>query len=153
MTSVNKFFTTLCALIFAGILHAQVQDPVKWNYAAAKNSEKEYTVTISATLSPAWHIYSMHTPDNGPVPTAITFNKNPLVLLNGAVKENGKLKTDHDEVFGVDVKYFADKVEFVQSVKLKSAVKTNVSGTVKYMVCNDKLCLPPKTIPFNIQLQ
>ena len=71
-----------------------------------------------------------------------------LVTLSGDVKENGKLKTDHDAIFGVDVKYYADKVEFTQIVKLKSAVKTNVTGTIKYMVCNDKMCLPPKTIPF-----
>jgi len=143
----------LAALIITGSLHAQVQDPVKWNYTASKNSDKEYTVTISASLSPAWHIYSMNTPANGPVPTSISFNKNPLVLLNGSIKENGKLKSEHDEIFGVDVKYYAEKVEFVQAVKLKSPVKTNVSGNVKYMVCNDKLCLPPKTVPFNIQLQ
>jgi len=149
----NKFLAIIAAVIIASGLHAQVQDPVKWNYSAAKKSDKEYTVTISATLSPAWHIYSIHTPANGPVPTSISFSKNPLVLMDGHVKENGKLKTEHDEIFGVDVKYFADKVEFVQSVKLKSAVKTNVSGNIKYMVCNDKLCLPPKTIPFNIQLQ
>ena len=149
----NKFSATLATLIITSALHAQIQDPVKWNYTAAKNSDKEYTVTISATLSPAWHLYSMHTPADGPVPTSISFNKNPLVLLDGSVKETGKLKTEHDEMFGVDVKYFADKVDFVQSVKLKSAVKTNVSGSIKYMVCNDKLCLPPKTIPFNIQLQ
>ena len=149
----NKFLAIIAAVISASGLHAQVQDPVKWNYSAAKKSDKEYTVTISATLSPAWHIYSIHTPANGPVPTSISFSKNPLVLMDGHVKENGKLKTEHDEIFGVDVKYFADKVEFVQSVKLKSAVKTNVSGNIKYMVCNDKLCLPPKTIPFNIQLQ
>jgi len=149
----NKFLAIIAAVIIASGLHAQVQDPVKWNYSAAKKSDKEYSVTISATLSPAWHIYSIHTPANGPVPTSISFSKNPLVLMDGHVKENGKLKTEHDEIFGVDVKYFADKVEFVQSVKLKSAVKTNVSGNIKYMVCNDKLCLPPKTIPFNIQLQ
>ena len=149
----NKLLAILITLIIATALHAQVQDPVKWNYTAAKNSDKEYTVTISATLLPAWHIYSMNTPANGPVPTSISFSKNPLVLLNGAVKENGKLKTEHDEIFGVDVKYYADKVEYVQSVKLKSSVKTNVSGSIKYMVCNDKLCLPPKTVPFNIQLQ
>src|SRR5215471_3866967 len=118
----NKLLAILITLIIATALHAQVQDPVKWNYTAAKNSDKEYTVTISATLLPAWHIYSMNTPANGPVPTSISFSKNPLVLLNGAVKENGKLKTEHDEIFGVDVKYFADKVEFVQAVKLKSAV-------------------------------
>jgi len=149
----KKISILLVAIITTTILHAQVLDPVKWNYSAEKNSDKEFTVTIVATLSPAWHIYSIHTPADGPVPTSISFNKNPLVLLSGAVKENGKLKTEHDDLFGVDVKYFADKVEFVQSVKLKSPVKTNVSGNIKYMVCNDKTCLPPKTVPFNIQLQ
>src|SRR4249919_2163883 len=112
----NKLSATLATLVITTALHAQVQDPVKWNYTAAKNSDKEYTVTITAALSPAWHIYSMHTEANGPVPTSISFNKNPLVLLDGSVQENGKLKTEHDEIFGVDVKYYADKVQFVQAI-------------------------------------
>jgi cytochrome c biogenesis DsbD-like protein len=149
----KKIIAIVVALFTISGLHAQVQDPVKWNYSATKKSDKEYTVTINATLPGAWHIYSISTPADGPVPTSISFKKNPLVTLDGTVKENGKLETDHDAVFGVDVKYYADKVEFVQNVKLKSAVKTNVTGTIKYMVCNDKMCLPPKTIPFNIQLQ
>ena len=149
----KKIITIVIALFTISSLQAQVQDPVKWDYSATKKSDKEYAVTIDATLPGAWHIYSINTPADGPVPTSISFKKNPLVTLDGTVKENGKLKTDHDAVFGVDVKYYADKVEFVQNVKLKSAVKTNVTGTIKYMVCNDKMCLPPKTIPFNIQLQ
>lgn len=149
----KKIIAILFALVSLNVVHAQIQDPVKWNFEAAKKSAKEYVVTISAMLLPSWHIYSINTPANGPVPTSISFKKNPLVLTDGAVTENGKIKTDHDAVFGVDVKYYADKVEFVQPVKLKSAVKTNIAGTIKYMVCNDKICLPPKTIPFNIQLQ
>jgi thiol:disulfide interchange protein DsbD len=149
----KKLIAALATITITCSLNAQLQDPVKWDYTATKKSDKEYTVTIAANLSGAWHIYSMNTPDNGPVPTAISFKKNPLLSLDGSTKEIGKLKTEHDDVFGVDVKYYADKVEFTQTVKLKSPVKTNISGTVKYMVCNDKLCLPPKTVPFNIQLQ
>jgi len=125
---------------------------VKWNYAAVKNSDKEYTVTISANLSSDWHIYSVNTPSGGPVPTTFSFKRNPLVTLDGNIKESGKVKMVHDDIFGVDVKYYGETVSFIQSIKLKSAVKTNLSGTIKYMVCNDKMCLPPKTIPFNIQL-
>jgi thiol:disulfide interchange protein DsbD len=149
----KKITSALIAIFIVAVVHAQIQDPVKWNYSATKKSAKEYTVTIDATLPGEWHIYSINTPADGPVPTSISFKKNPLVILDGSVKENGKLKTEQDAIFGVDVKYYADKVEFVQNVKLKSPVKTNLSGTIKYMVCNDKLCLPPKTIPFNIQLQ
>ena len=149
----KKVIAFLIAIFTISTVHAQVQDPVKWNYSATKKSDKEYILTINAALPGAWHIYSINTPPDGPVPTSISFKKNSLVTLNGTVKENGKLKSEHDEIFGVDVKYYADKVEFTQDVKLKSDVKTNVSGTIKYMVCNDKMCLPPKTIPFNIQLQ
>ena len=149
----KRIITILISVFFISAAHAQLQDPVKWSYSAAKKSDKEYTVVIDATLPSEWHIYSMTTPANGPVATNVVFKKNPLVTLDGSVQENGQLKTDHDAVFGVDVKYFNDKVEYTQTVKLKSAVKTNVTGTIKYMVCNDKLCLPPKTIPFNIQLQ
>ncbi|MEO8713125.1 MAG: protein-disulfide reductase DsbD domain-containing protein, partial [Parafilimonas sp.] len=110
-------------------------------------------VNISATLQPGWHIYSINTPNGGPVATTFNFKKNPLVTLEGNTKENGKLNTEYDDVFGVDVKYYSETVMFAQPLKLKSAVKTNISGTIKYMLCNDKMCLPPKTVPFNVQLQ
>ena len=150
----KKITITLAVLLIGfTVLRAQVQDPVKWNYSAVKKSGSEYIVTISAMLSQDWHIYSMNTPVGGPVPTTFNFKKNPLVTLDGEIKETGKPKTIHDDVFGVDVKYYGETVSFVQTVKLKSGVKTNISGSIKYMVCNDKMCLPPKTVPFNIQLQ
>ena len=139
--------------ILSSASHAQVQDPVKWNYVAIKKTDKEYTINISATLEPDWHIYSMNTPDGGPVATVFNFKKNPLITIDGKTVEKGKSSTVHDDIFGVDVKYYSETVTFVQQVILKSAVKTNLSGTVKYMVCNDKMCLPPKTVPFNIQIQ
>jgi len=149
----KKLVITLAAFVLICTLHAQVQDPVKWNYSAVKKADKEYAVTISASISPNWHIYSMNTPDGGPVATTFNFNRNPLITLAGKTQENGKPQTIFDDIFGVDVKYYSELVTFVQTIKLKSAVKTNLSGTVKYMVCNDKMCLPPKTVPFNIQLQ
>lgn len=150
----KKLVITFAAIfILFSALHAQLQDPVKWNYTAVKKSDKEYTVTISATLAPDWHIYSMNTPNGGPVATTFNFKRNPLVIIDGRPKENGKLSTIHDDVFGVDVQYYSETVSFIQSVKLKSPVKTNLSGTIKYMVCNEKMCLPPKTVPFNIQIQ
>lgn len=150
----KKFFITIAAVFFLfSALDAQVQDPVKWSYAAAKKSGNEYTVTISAALEPGWHIYSINTPNGGPVATTFNFKRNPLVTIEGKTEENGKLSTIYDDVFGVDVKYYSETVTFVQPLKLKSPVKTNLSGTIKYMLCNDKMCLPPKTIPFNIQIQ
>jgi thiol:disulfide interchange protein DsbD len=72
--------------------------------------------------------------------------------MDGTPKEDGKMVTRYEEVFGVDTKYYADKVEFVQTVKLKGKAKTNATGKLEYMVCNDQQCLPPTTISFNVAL-
>jgi thiol:disulfide interchange protein DsbD len=99
-----------------------------------------------------WHTYSQFTPDGGPVPTSFNFSKNPLFKLDGKVKENGNLIKKHEDVFGVDVKYFNGKVDFVQRVTVKGNARTNVTGSVEFMVCNDHQCLPPATEKFSIAL-
>ena len=150
----RKLIFLFFALIIAAVtVQAQIENPVKWSYTATKVSDKVYQVVITATLPKPWHIYSQNTPDGGPKPTKISYTKNPLLVINGEPKENGSLKTVHDNNFGVDVKYFGDKVEFVQTVQLKTAAKTSVSGTIDYMVCNDEKCLPPTKQPFEVKIQ
>ncbi len=134
-------------------VHAQTENPVKWTFAAKKKSDKLYEVVATATLPKTWHIYSQLTPKGGPVPTKIVFKTNPLVMLDGTAKEAGAMKTVHDQIFDVDVKYYSDKVDFVQLVKLRTPATTNVSGTVEYMICNDEKCLPPTKQSFDIKLQ
>jgi thiol:disulfide interchange protein DsbD len=73
--------------------------------------------------------------------------------MDGNPKEMGNMVTRHEEVFGVDTKFFADKVEFVQTVKVKGKAKTNVNGQLQFMVCNDQQCLPPSTINFSVVLK
>lgn len=149
----KKVLLFFALIIVAAVVHAQIENPVQWSYAAKKVNDKVYQVVITATVPKPWHIYSQYTPDGGPKPTKIEFTKNPLLIVTGAPKENGTLKTVHDNNFGVDVKYFGDKVEFVQTIQLKAAAKTSISGTIDYMVCNDVKCLPPTKQPFDIKLQ
>ena len=137
----------------AALVQAQSESLVKWSFAAKKKDAKTYEVVASAMLPKTWHIYSQSTPKGGPVATKISFKTNPLLVLDGAAKETGALKTTHDAVFDVDVKYYNDKVDFVQLVKLKTVATTSVSGTVEYMICNDEKCLPPTKQPFDVKLQ
>ncbi len=129
-----------------------MKDPVQWEYKAVKKDDKTYEIVITATLPEPWHIYSQNTPKGGPKATVISFAKNPLLILAGNVKELGKLKREKDEIFKVDVLYYGNKVEYTQTVKLKANVKTNVTGTVEYMVCNEEQCLPPTKKSFDIKL-
>jgi thiol:disulfide interchange protein DsbD len=56
-------------------------------------------------------------------------------------------------LFGVDVKQFSNKVDFVQTVKIKGKAKTVLNGSVEFMTCNDHECLPPKTQKFSVALK
>jgi hypothetical protein len=141
---------TLCVCMFCG-LQAQ-GSPYNWTYSAKKISDNVYELHFHMDINNPWHTYSQFTADGGPVATKFSFTKNPLYTLDGNVKENGKLIKKYETVFGVDVKYFSDQVDFVQVVKLKTKAKTNFSGSVEFMVCNDQQCLPPTTQKFSIAL-
>ena len=142
------------ALLFASIAgFAQVKDPVKWTFTSNKLANGSYEVHMTATVEKGWHIYSQKTPADGPVPTAFTFARNPLLAVADEVKETGKLQTYFEKRFGVDVKQYSDKVDFVQVVTIKGGAKTSISGSVEYMSCNDKECLPPSTKTFSIALK
>lgn len=148
-------FSLFILVFFIASFAAQAQSEslVKWSFCAHKKSDKLYEVVATATLPKTWHIYSQATPKGGPVATKISYKTNPLVVIDGVAKETGSLKTTHDPVFDVDVKYYNDKVDFVQVVKLKTPATTSLSGTVEYMICNDEKCLPPTKQAFDIKLQ
>lgn len=143
------FFIVFILFAFASM--AQIKDPVKWT-AASRKKAGGYEVVLTATLPEKWHIYSQKTGEGGPIATNFKFTKNPLLTFNGEVKEAGVLKENYDKFFSTKVKYFADKVEFVQAVKVKGNVKTNVDVTVEYMTCDDTKCLPPTKKTFNVLL-
>ncbi len=138
-------------ICLVGFSYAQILNPTSWTYTAKKIGDKTYEIHMTATLGSGWHLYAQDAGE-GPEPTAFSFTKNPLVKLDGAVKENGKLIKEYDKNFNSVLKFYANKVDFVQVVKLKTNAATVVKGNVTFMVCNDSKCLPPKTVPFSVKL-
>jgi hypothetical protein len=148
----NRILLILISFLTGSTAFAQ-SDVVQWKFESKKLDDKKYEVKLIAVVKNPWHIYSTTTPDGGPLPTKISFTKNPLTVLDGKIREVGKLETHFEEVFDVDTKFFNDRVEFVQVVNVKGNAKTNVAGTVEFMTCNDKECLPPKSVPFSVALK
>lgn len=147
----------MMAFVLLGlVVQAQILKPIKWFFTAApvKGKIDIYEVKITAEIDKGWHIYSQSTPEGGPAPTVIKFKPNPLVLLGGKVKELGKLHKEASQEFGVEVWSYDGTVSFVQIVKLKKpGLKTSLSGTVEFMVCDENQCLPPEELEFNIPLK
>jgi thiol:disulfide interchange protein DsbD len=148
----HLFFSIfLIAITFVG--NAQMADPIKWNYTSKKIADKTYEVHLTATVQNTWHLYSQLQPaDAINQPTEIIFKKNPLISFDGKIKEIGKMQLFKDEKLKISANQYADKVDFVQIVKLKANVKTNIVGSVEYQTCDDKKCLPPKKIDFTVAI-
>lgn len=147
----RKIVSLMVVALFSFSVMAQIKDPVKWTASSRKTATGK-EVVLTATMPKPWHIYSQFTGDGGPVATSFRFSKNPLVTVVGPVKEVGKLKQQFDKLFDTNVKYFGDKVEFVQPITVKGNVKTNINVTVEYMTCDDTQCLPPTKKNFTVSL-
>ena len=147
----KKILTAAFLILFAGYANAQINNPVIWTYTAKKIADKTYELHMTATIGSNWHLYAQDA-GKGPEPTTFVFTPNPLVKLDGKVKEVGKQEQSFDKNFNSTLKYYANKVDFVQKVKVKSSTATVVKGVVNFMVCNDRQCLPPRDVPFTISI-
>jgi len=129
-------------------------NPVTWNFSVKKVSDKTYDVYLKANIESGWHLFSQTQPDDAiGIPTDIIFNSNPLINVVGKPKEIGKMEKYKDQKLGISANQYSESVEFVQRIKLKANVNTNISGEVEYQTCDDKKCLPPKKIPFTIAVK
>lgn len=145
-------------LVFAALMLFSVkgfsQSPVSWSYTAKKTADKQYEVTLTATIKSGWHLYSQNQPaDAVNMPTEIIFKANPLITLDGKTKEVGKMEVFKDKKLKISANQYSGKVLFVQKIKLKSNVKTSIVGTVEFQTCDDSKCLPPVKNTFSVSLK
>jgi hypothetical protein len=139
-------------IVIGNMAFAQSSKQVQWAYSAKKIADKIYEIHMTATINGDYHLYAQNVGGDGPIPTAFTFTKNPLTNLDGKVKENGKMIKKFETAWKHDVNYYEKNVDFIQVVKLKGNVKTNLAGKVEFMVCNDKQCLPPSEVEINVNI-
>lgn len=149
----KKLLFTLVGFLFIHLAQAQALNPVSWSFSSKKLSENVYEVQMVATIQQGWHLYSQTQPKDAIAePTSFAFNKNPLIELDGKVKEMGSMEKYKDEKLGVAANQYSNKVIFVQKVKLRGKAKTNLTGKLEYQTCNNEKCLPPKTLNLAISL-
>lgn len=149
--SAKKITLLIVSYFFVSMLNAQ--EVVEWKFCAKKLDDKTYEIRIKASIDKPWHIYSMNTPEGGALPTTINFAKNPVINFYKGIEEVGESVEKFETVFKADVKYYENEVEFVQVVKRKISVKTNVMGYIEYMACTNERCLTPVKKNFTIPIQ
>ncbi len=146
MNRIKAFILTFLSL--AGVsARAQMDDPVQWSVETHKVADKRFEVVITAKIDQGWHLYATKLPEGGPLPTNFTFDKPLGYKLIGSIKELSKSKTEHDEVFNLDLSFFENEARFSQLIEL-TAEEAPININVEFQACYaDKCIYLEKSIP------
>lgn len=147
----KNLFLLAAGLLLSFSASSQILKPVKWSYAAKKTSATEAVLYLKATIDEGWHLYSQNIADGGPVKTSFQFTPaSSYKLVGKTVEPKGIVK--FEKAFDMNLTYFEKSVIFQQKVKLNAKTAT-VKGSLEFMVCDDKQCLPPETVEFSIPVK
>jgi thiol:disulfide interchange protein DsbD len=110
------------------------------------------TAKITATIGGGWKMYSITQGAGGPVPTRITLAEGPFALgkISGT-KPTVKL----DPNFGINTETYSGSALFNVPFTVNADAPQGESSlkiSVRYQVCNDTVCLPPRTFPVTAAL-
>ena len=135
----RALIVTLLFLSSQCVSDAQILQPAKLVAETPTGVIKtgdEIELVFKATVDKGWYIYSVgFDPDCGPIPMALTLEKNPGFELVGGLKAvNDKAK--HDKIFDCDVRIFETTGEFRQKIKILSP-DVKLSGSYEGQVCSE----------------
>jgi DsbC/DsbD-like thiol-disulfide interchange protein len=125
-------------------------DPTHWTYEAKKVEKGIYELVFKVELNEGWHIFSLNPGDELLIPPSFTVTKPKDAKLLGRVTENENLHSAKMEGFENEIKYHEGFAIFTLRVAGKAGL--SIEGSHEYQVCNETMCLPPKTAPFKITL-
>lgn len=126
--------------------------PVRWS-VVPRSTPLQVTpgrtvpLTVQADIAKGWHIYSLTQKAGGPIPLSITLVDAGDVIVRGVIKAPQPERA-FDKNFGMETELYSGNTRFTIPVgvpgrSLAGFRKFHVG--VRYQVCSDTLCLPPRT--------
>jgi DsbC/DsbD-like thiol-disulfide interchange protein len=142
----------ICAALAAFSLFAAPPDPVAWKVqdAPAKpvKAGARFSVKLSAEIQKGWHIYGLKPVADGPIPTRIWVAEGQPAQLAGAV-QGDEPETMQDASFNMEVQLYEGEAVFTLPMRLAASAAPGAQKIVvnaSYQSCDNKICLPPKTV-------
>lgn len=146
----------LFAASLAACLMAAPADPVAWKLQllpdAAVKAGARFTVKLQATVQEGWHLYSLKPMAEGPIPTRIWIVEGQPFTLAGSIQAPDP-QVMQDPSFGMEVELYEGEAVFTIPVRIVAGVAPGLQKLIvstSYQSCNNKLCLPPKTVKVEV---
>lgn len=139
-TNILKIIPAVLLLISTTLSKAEVSDPISWSFKSSKIEGNKYEIVFSASIDEGWHLYSLSQPEDGPQPISFTFGQTPHFKLVGTVKEVSKSTTEYDNIFKLNVSFFAKSAIYSQVIELVNVDSTEVNVNIDYQGCYSGTC-------------
>lgn len=147
---VKRISSVLSLLCVAMTMSAQMPSPVKCATSLKKIDANVVELRITATVEEGWHVYSTELED-GPTTAMLVVETIEGARLDGKLGFEGEEIAKYDDMFGMEVRYFENKVTFVQRFVITEP-DYKVKGYFQYGACDDENCMPPTDVPFSLPL-
>jgi thiol:disulfide interchange protein DsbD len=134
------------------------QDPGKWSLSSSAQGKTlsagdTLKVMLRAEIESGWHLYALDQPAGGPIATTIKLTEGKPFEVTGAITSTPKPTSKTDPLFTGDdgkplvTRTFTDSVTFDIPLKATGEVAADsLSFDVRFQVCDETRCLPPKTV-------
>lgn len=117
-------------------------EPVAWSISLDSVESHQGTLIFKARILPGWHLYSQYIAEGGPIPTTFKYYEKGYATV-GKTLEKGKRTVYHDQIYDMEVAYYADNATFLQRVNVMQP-NGFAKGVIEYMVCSGEVCVPCK---------
>ena len=107
-------------------------------------------VKLPLQLREGYHVNTNMPPDSYLIPLRLTWESGPITVAEIVYPKPVPHKVDF---FKGPLPVFTGRFELITRFKVDTAAQpglVNVPGKLRYQACNDRMCLPPKTLEFTL---
>lgn len=133
------------------------QNPSSWSLSSDKQnadlrSGETLTANLRADIESGWHLYALEQPKGGPIATTIKVSGGSPFEITGKITSPKPIQKIEELFVGEDgkpleTKFFENTATFAVPLKATAnAAASSLALDVRFQLCNDTLCLPPKTV-------
>ncbi len=151
----RKFNLKILLFILLLPIAAVAQNPAKWSLESdvkgrSVKKDQNFDAVLRAEIEAGWHLYALDQPAGGPTATTIKVTEGkPFEIVGEIASPAPNVKPD--PLFIIDDKpletrFYTDRAEFSIPVRLNADSNgSELTFDVRYQLCNDEVCLPPRT--------
>lgn len=149
--------STLAAAFFAIVLSisSNGQNPVSMSVSVSPANVApggRAAAKVTTTIDGNWKMYSLTQGAGGPIPTRISLGEGPFTMGSAS---GPRPKVAMDPNFGINTETYTHSAVFNVPFTVNADAPmgpATLTVKVRYQVCNDTVCLPPKTVPLTASL-